>query len=167
MTNKGKKNFPNKKKIARELLEKGYQFQISGDINHAIEYYRKSILALPTAEAHTFLGWAYSFQGHYDEAIRECQKAIKLDPEFGNPYNDIGAYLLDKGCLDEAIPWLEKAINAKRYDSYFYPHYNLGRIYEQKGIWSKAVTNYKRAIELKTDYLLARKAYNRILALLN
>ena len=32
-----------------------------------------------------------------------------MDPDFGNPYNDIGAYLIEMGRLDEAIPWLEKA----------------------------------------------------------
>ncbi|NIO09761.1 MAG: tetratricopeptide repeat protein, partial [Deltaproteobacteria bacterium] len=47
--------------------------------------------AFPTAEAYTFLGWTYSFMGQLNEAIEECQRAITLDPDFGNPYNDIGA----------------------------------------------------------------------------
>ena len=51
----------------------------------------------PTAEAHTFLGWVYSFQSRYDEAIAECLEAIRVDETLGNPYNDIGSYLLAKG----------------------------------------------------------------------
>src|SRR5688500_19484746 len=43
----------------------------------------------PTAEAHTFLGWVYSFQKRYDEAIAECLEAIRVDETLGNPYNDI------------------------------------------------------------------------------
>src|SRR5207253_8419965 len=40
----------------------------------------------------------------------ECKKAIAVDPTFGNPYNDIGAYLIERGEHAQAIPWLEKAI---------------------------------------------------------
>jgi tetratricopeptide (TPR) repeat protein len=63
----------------------------------------------PTAEAHTFLGWTYHFQGRLDDAIAECKRAIEIDPEFGNPYNDIGAYLIELKRFDGAIPWLERA----------------------------------------------------------
>ena len=49
----------------------------------------------PTAEAYTFLGWTYHFQGRIEDAIAECKRAIEVDPEFGNPYNDIGAYLIE------------------------------------------------------------------------
>ena len=47
-------------------------------------------------------------------------------PTFGNPYNDIGAYLIEKGDLDEAIPWFQKAMQARRYESPAFPHLNLG-----------------------------------------
>src|SRR5438093_1411996 len=36
---------------------------MAGDLDAAIETYRRSIATCPTAEAHTFLGWTYSFQG--------------------------------------------------------------------------------------------------------
>ena len=58
----------------------------------------------PTAEAHTFLGWAYSFLGDYESAITECRNAIELDPDFGNPYNDIGAYLIQQGDSTKPMP---------------------------------------------------------------
>ena len=37
-------------------------------------------------------------------AIADCHRAIDLDPEYGNPYNDIGAYYLELGQLDDTIP---------------------------------------------------------------
>ena len=40
---------------------------------------------------------------------RSASAPSKWIPTFGNPYNDIGAYLIAKGELDEAIEWLEKA----------------------------------------------------------
>lgn len=155
------------KKIAQEFFKKGYDLQMAGELDDAIEQYKRSIEIFPTAEAHTFLGWTYSFQGRYEEAIGECKEAIKVDPDFGNPYNDIGAYLIEKGRLDEAIPWFKKAIVAKRYDSYCYPHYNLGRVYEQKGNWQEALKCYEASLKVNPDYVLARKAFNRIKAALN
>jgi len=152
---------------ALQIFHQAYGYQLKGDLEQAVELYQKSIALYPTPEAHTFLGWAYSFQGRYDAAITECRKAIALDPEYGNPYNDIGAYLIEKGSLDEAVPWLEKAIQAKRYDSYCFPHYNLGRVWEAKGDWTKALTSYQNALQLNADYALARRALNQLQGLLN
>lgn len=152
---------------ALRLFHEAYQKQTEGELDEAIGLYRKSIELFATAEAHTFLGWALSFKRLYDQAIDECRKAIDLDPDFGNPYNDIGSYLIEKGKHDEAIPWLEKATEAKRYDSYFFPHYNLGRVWEKKGEWFRAAGSYKAALDSNPDYTLARKALNRLQALMN
>ncbi len=126
------------KKRAIRLLEEAYQRQMKGDLDEAVDLYQKSIEAFPTAEAYTFLGWTYSFLGRIDDAIEECRKAIEVDPTFGNPYNDIGAYLLQKGEIDGAIPWLERALHAPRYESYCYPHMNLGRAFEARRDWLRA-----------------------------
>lgn len=155
------------KHFATDLFRKAYEHQVKGELGQAIELYKKSIETFPTAEAFTFLGWTYSFLGKYDEAIAECRKAIQVDPDFGNPYNDIGTYLIEKGRFDEAIPWLEKAIEAKRYESYCFPHYNLGRIWEIKGDWTKALHSYEEALKLNADYTLALRALNRLRGFLN
>ena len=155
------------KQEAMELFRKGYDLQMKGELERAAEFYKKSIETFPTAEAYTFLGWAYSFMGRYEEAIEECRKAIRVDPEFGNPYNDIGAYLIEKGRYEEALHWLEKAIHAKRYDSYCFPHYNMGRIWEAKGDWLKAMECYQNALAANSDYTLAERALNRLRGVLN
>ena len=87
---------------AWDLLKEAYQYQQGGDYDMAVELYKRSLDLHPTAEAFTFLGWTYRFQGKIDDAIAECKKAIQIDPEFGNPYNDIGAYLIEKGEYDDA-----------------------------------------------------------------
>ncbi len=152
---------------ALKHFQEGYEKQMKGAIEDAIALYQKSIELFPTAEAHTFLGWAYSFRGRYKDAIDECHRAISLDPEFGNPYNDIGAYLIETGKLDDAIPWLEKATAAKRYESYCFPYYNLGRIWEQKGDWWKAMEAYQNALRDNPDYTLAKRALSRLQGMIN
>src|ERR1700690_1977927 len=125
------------RQTAAEYFQKGYEQQTAGHYRQAIELYTRSIEAFPTAEAYTFRGWTYSFLGDYDRAIAKCLEAIKVDPEFGNPYNDIGAYLIEQEKWDEAIPWFQKAIVAKRYEARCYPHFNLGRVYEPNHAWRK------------------------------
>ncbi|HSA82309.1 MAG TPA: tetratricopeptide repeat protein [Geminicoccaceae bacterium] len=100
------------------LWQEGYQLHLAGAYEEAIKRFEASIEVHPTAEAHTFPGWSMSYLGRLEQAIAECEKAIALDPDYGNPYNDIGVYLIDLGRPDEAIGWLEKALGAKRYCCY-------------------------------------------------
>ena len=147
---------------AVQLFREAYQRQSEGKLDAAVRLYRESIHYHPTAEAYTFLGWTYSFQGMYDDAIEECKKAISEDPGFGNPYNDIGAYLINLGQLDEAIPWLEKATRAERYESYHYAHCNLGRVYMAKDMLKKAIEEFEKALAMEPNYLFARQAVEAI-----
>lgn len=152
--------------LAKELFQKAYSMQMEGELELAVELYKRSIQMHPTAEAYTFLGWTYRFQGKLDDAIAECKKAIALDPDFGNPYNDIGAYLIEKDKHDEAIPWLEKAIASTRYDAYHYPWYNLGRVYVAKEMFNKARECFQKALEIQPDYTVAADALQKLRMLL-
>ena len=142
---------------AEEYFRRAYEAQMAGELDEAVFLYRKSIELAPTAEAHTFLGWTYSFQRKYREAIAECRHAIDVDPGFGNPYNDIGAYLIELGRWEEAIPWFEKAIEAPRYDPRHFPHFNLARVYIQIYEYEKAIHHLRRALELEPRYASARR----------
>ena len=136
---------------ALELIQRAMHLQMSGQLDESIRLYRESIDVCPTADAHTYLGWAYSFQGRIDKAIAECEIAITLDPEFGNPYNDIGVYLMQQEKFDEAIPWLERAKTAKRYEPRHFPYLNLGRVYTAKGMMIKALEEFREALRLHDD----------------
>ncbi len=152
---------------AAELLRRAFQAQMRGDLVTAIDLYQRSIAACPTAEAHTFLGWTYSFQGRLEDAIEECQKAIVVDPTFGNPYNDIGAYLIEMGRLDEAIPWLERATRATRYASPHFPRLNLARVYLAREMYSRALEEFQAVVDLRPDHEAAQRAVAAIRRKLN
>jgi len=152
---------------AQRLFAEAYQAQMKGELGRAVELYSASIEMCPTPEAFTFRGWAYSFQGDYERAIQECLRAIELDPDFGNPYNDIGAYLIEQGRLEDAIPWLERAARAKRYESPCFPLFNLGRIYERKHQLAKAREQYEKALLSNSRYAPAQRALKRVRAAWN
>jgi tetratricopeptide (TPR) repeat protein len=149
------------------LFNEAYEAQMAENYDLAIELYKKSIEVFPTAEAYTFLGWTYSFQGEYDLAIAECLAAIAIDETFGNPYNDIGSYLIAKGNFYDCVPWFERAIRAPRYEARAFPHFNLAAVYEKRGRLLEAARHYGLALDEQPNYLQAYKALRKLQERLN
>jgi Tfp pilus assembly protein PilF len=156
-----------KKERALELWNEGAAHHMRGDLAAAVELYTRSIETYPTAEAYTFRGWAYRFLGRIDDAIAECKRAIEVDPSFGNPYNDIGAYLIAKGKADEAIEWLEKAKTAPRYEPRHFPYMNLGRLYAQRGMVLRAIEEFQHALEIAPGEPNCIEMLERLRSMLN
>jgi tetratricopeptide (TPR) repeat protein len=152
---------------ATQLWRAAYRYQMEGNLDRAIEHYQRSVAVHPTAEAHTFLGWSMSFQGRLEEATAECLRAIEIDPDFGNPYNDIGVYLMQQGKLDEAILWLEKAKQARRYEPRQFPFMNLGRVYLKQGRWWDALREFEGALQAAPGDVHAAKTLHRLRGQLN
>lgn len=156
-----------RRESARWFLHRAGELQQDGKLQDAILCYKKSLELHPTAEAYTLLGWTYSQLFRIDDAIEECRKAIALDPDFGNAYNDIGAYLIELGRDREAIGWLTRAMVAKRYAARSFPYVNLGRVYERLARWTDAAACYTQALRLHPDEPTATKGLNRLRALSN
>src|SRR5437867_12586126 len=92
------------KKEAWDYFQKGYEHQMKGELEEAVNLYKRSIASHPTAGAYTFLGWTDSLKCRRDEASDEGHRAIQVDRESGNPYNDVAAYLIADAQTDPALP---------------------------------------------------------------
>ena len=149
------------------LFNDAYEAQMARDFEAAIRLYKESIKIFPTAEAYTFLGWTYSFKGEYDLAIAECVAAISVDADFGNPYNDIGSYLIAKGNYFDCVRWFKLAMKAKRYEARAYPHFNLATVYEKRGKLLEAVKHYTLALDEQPNYTQAYEALRNLQGKLN
>ena len=152
---------------AQRHFQQAYEAHMQGRLEEAAAHYQRSIALHPTAEAHTFLGWVYSHQGRPDEAITQCKIAIEVDPEFGNPYNDIGAYLIEMGREDEAVEWLERAKRAPRYEPRHYPYFNRARVHVKRHEILEAIRELERALSIEPRYVTARRELHRLRGLLN
>lgn len=135
-------------KRARKMIKQGLDAAARGRVDEAIDVFKKSAALHPTAEAFTYWAWMLGFLDCLDEAIELCKKAITIDPDFGNPYNDIGTYFMKKGELGAAIPWLEQAKEASNYEPRHYPYMNLGRIYLSQCDFVKALAEFEVALKL-------------------
>lgn len=132
---------------ARTLVEDGKHMISEGDLDGAIGYFQKSLERKPNAEGYTYLGWVLSLKGQFDEAIELCKKAICIDSKFGNPFNDIGSYLIQKSQFEDAIPWLQEAKLKPKYEPRHFPYVNLGRIYSELGRIDEAIEEFEGALE--------------------
>ncbi|MHB8604611.1 MAG: tetratricopeptide repeat protein [Thermoplasmatota archaeon] len=148
--------------IAHRLFHVGYVVLMAGDFETAEDAFAASLAEAPSAESHTFLGWAMSFTGRYEEAIAACRRASDLDPTFGNALNDIGAYLLELGRPEEAVSWLQRAMSAPRYAARAYPYANLARARLMQGDRDAARHALEEALAIDADYEPARELLRRL-----
>lgn len=132
--------------LSQQLIEDGQRLVESENFAEAREKFKQSVALYPSAQGLTFWAWMESYEGNIAFAIDLCQKAIALNPHFGNAYNDIGCYyvLLEQFELAEA--WLEKAKSAVDYDFPQFPYLNLGRLHIRLGNIQKAIQEFRGAL---------------------
>lgn len=90
--------------------------------------------------------------GKYDEADKNFARAIKLKPEYGRVYNNLGLLVLKKGDLDSALALFHFAL--ERFDTTTAKPNELGQIllnlaeaHEALGNIDSARATYQRALE--------------------
>lgn len=152
---------------AMVLFERAIRQQREGQLAEAIQLYERSIDVYPTAKAYTNLGWVYSMINRFDTAIEMCHEAILLDPTYGHAYNDIGSYLISLNKWDEAVSWLERAIDAPEYRVQHFPYINMGRVHEHQGQLMQALAYYNKALEMEPMDMNAYRAKYALLGKLN
>jgi len=130
---------------ALNLIDKGLSCERTEE---AITYFESSLALFPTADAATYLGWLYYRQGKTEEMMQLCKRAITLDPNFGNPYNDIGVGLRSLHRDNESLEWFEKAKKASRYEGRYYPYINAGSVYLNYGYYEDALREYLVALHI-------------------
>jgi tetratricopeptide (TPR) repeat protein len=87
--------------------------------------------------------------GRFDESLAESKSCIQLDPLDPSMVVHLGEHYHFARQHDQAIDQLRKAIqgDANRYRA----HDNLGRAYEQKGMYSQALAAFDRAVKTSQE----------------
>lgn len=130
-----------------ELIQKGLVYLQSKEYSMAKLLFQQSVDLQPTPEGLTYLASMYSREEEFKLSIELCKQAILLDPSYGNPYNDIGTYLVQQHQLMESIEWFEKAKKALRYEDRNKPYLNLGRLYIRLSNVDEAKKEYESLLE--------------------
>jgi tetratricopeptide (TPR) repeat protein len=104
---------------------------------------------------HYALGWAYSAKGLFPQALASYREALRLDPNYTEAHNAIGAIHLDMGQYDAAIGEFEIVLKDLLYQTPYYVMNNMGWAYYKKGDLRRAIEFYQKAVALKPDFGLA------------
>jgi tetratricopeptide (TPR) repeat protein len=103
--------------------------------------------------AHNNLGNALLRKGQVDEALKQFQKALEINPNYAQAHSNLGVALLQKGRLDDAVAQYQTALGM--YPNYAQAHSNLGLALSQKGQLEDAVVHCQKALEINPYYLEA------------
>ncbi|MBO0726608.1 MAG: polysaccharide deacetylase family protein, partial [Blastocatellia bacterium] len=98
------------------------------------------------AQEHHNLGLKYYREKKYDEAVRELEEAVKLDPRNATIVNNLGFTLFRFEKYEESIVWLQKAIeiDPQRIVAYI----NLADAYMKSGKAAEARQYYEKYAEI-------------------
>jgi tetratricopeptide (TPR) repeat protein len=80
-------------------------------VNGNFQYFKPPV---GDPSSHNNLGMVYCRQGLFQDAIEQFNKAIALNPEYGEAYNNLGVAYAGRGKFNEAIAQWQKALE-------FYP----------------------------------------------
>jgi tetratricopeptide (TPR) repeat protein len=110
--------------------------------------------------AHANLAQVLSQSGRLDEAIAECQKALKINPDFAPAHNNLGDALLRNeqsghdargkaAAIDEAIEHFRRALQIK--PGFAQAHSNLAKALWQKGQMDDAIAQFQKTLEIQPN----------------
>ena len=91
----------------------------------------------------------YETKNEFRNAIKDYNRAIQIEPDYADAYNNRGSVYAQKGDLDSAIKDFTDAIYFKPDDATSY--INRGNVYIDKGKLELAIKDYTKAIKLKPD----------------
>ena len=93
----------NKEKQAEKHFKQGFGYQDQGNLDQAVEEYKKAIELNPNyLKAYMNLGAVYMQQEKYDQAIEEFNTVIKLNYYYGKAHYNLGYIYLLQGEKEKA-----------------------------------------------------------------
>ncbi len=91
--------------------------------------------------------------GQADEAMVKLYEKLDQDATFVPTYYTLGKIFANKGNLEEAQHWCERAIKSDKLHPE--PYYTLSLVYQQHGLLDMAIDALKKAIYLDRAFVLA------------
>ncbi len=101
-------------------------------------------------QAYINRGIIFAAEKKYDEALRDYNKALEIEPKFSKAYNNRGGLMRTLKKYEEAISDFNKAIELQ--PDYTIAFNNRGLLMNITRRYDQAISDYSKAISLKKDY---------------
>lgn len=122
------------------------------DWKDEISFFKNTLKYAPTnTRLHLNFGNTYYEQGDIDNALKEYQIAIELNPNYAEAYSNIGSIYLRRGNYAEAKVEIEKALKLK--PDFPQALSMAGLLAEMEGNYPKAEEHYLAAIKIMPDFI--------------
>lgn len=120
-----------------------------GNYEKAIEKANEIINQFPESyKAYNIRGIAKAYNGDFDEGMKDIDKALDLNPEFGYAkFNKALNYEL-YGEYDKALTWYDKALEV---EDYVWSYYGKASIYGRRGDVENTIKYLKIAISMDSS----------------
>jgi tetratricopeptide (TPR) repeat protein len=145
-----KTQLPDPNATAAELQSQGDTLRGEKAFLDAMDFYqaalKKSTTSTEKAQIWNKIGIAELQTGHFPGAKKAFERAIKADPVFPEPHNNLGVVYYEVKKYNKAIKNYDKAISLKETSASF--HSNLGSAYFSKQEFDRASEEYGRALQL-------------------
>jgi Tfp pilus assembly protein PilF len=105
------------------------------------------------ARPHNNLGVALADQGYHEEAIRQYQKALEIDPLYQDPVANIGLSLAEQGKIKASITQFLKALEINPKDAKTLNNLGASLIVEKR--YAEAIPRLSEALTLNPYYAQA------------
>jgi len=132
---------------AEEFNKEAVHLYKNQDFHGAEELYRRAIQTDPTYfPSQLNLGILLFKEGRYDDAIKECTKAVSLRADHPSAHFHLGNAYYAKMWWEEAMVEYERVFQLD--PAHVDVHFALGGIYLNRGYKDKAVECWKKYLEL-------------------
>ena len=133
-----------------------------GKLDEALPFFKRALDSNPSIRQY----WLSNAEAliklkRFDEATKNLQIAIKIQPDFLEAHYNLGILQTKNDNLDEAIASYKRAIEIQ--PNHSAAHYNLGNIYKEKEQYDTALEHYRLAVQAKPDYAMAHNNMGTIL----
>jgi len=133
------------------------------DCSSKTSYHLGEALQDPTPLAHRIAARKYEYEQRWDEALREAEKAIVLNPNDPNGYVAMSALLVNLGRAAEGLENIKRAIRLDPQSDYLwrlgYAQFHLERYNEAAATMLRAT---RRNPDYDWNYLLLAAAYGHL-----
>jgi tetratricopeptide (TPR) repeat protein len=132
-------------KDAEALFYAGQGFMILGDYDRAVkEFTTAAALAPSMPKTHSFIGQSLIRLNRFGDAERSFRQALVIEPADETSRYHLAFTLIErKTNLDEAVSLLNEALQLR--PDYADAHYQLGKIYNERGEIDKAIEHLEAA----------------------
>lgn len=122
--------------------------------SQAATYYRQAAEIAQSPEIHNYLGNSLIYQGYYTQAVKQFQKAIKLNPNYAPAYQNMGIAFFYMNKMSDTIAAEKKAISLNPHspDAYYF----LAQSYDRSKQPQQAISYYN----LFLNYVLGQDEYS-------